>query len=116
MPPALQAASSPEVRRQADAEQGHPPSEADERFKEMKIGLFYDQAKDHRHVFVTDNDHEAFGVLLTGGAKWIAGQIFSDLLLIKTMLLDFYHLSQHVHEAAKCRLDEIQPLAEDEEW
>jgi len=30
------------------------------------------------------------------------------LLLIKVMLLDFYHLSQHVHAAAKCCLGETQ--------
>jgi ribosome-associated translation inhibitor RaiA len=105
-----------------------PPARAgsDERFKEMKIGLFYDQTKEHRHVFVTEDDHEAFGVLLkkhagqvafeqadqsislTDGAKWIASQICSVLLLIKAMLLDFYHLSQHVHEAARCCLGETQ--------
>lgn len=109
-----------------------PPARpgADERFKEMKIGLFYDQAKEHRHVFVTENDHEAFGVLLkehaaqvafeqadqsislTDGAKWIASQISLTLLLIKAMLLDFYHLSQHVHETAKCCLGETQQAAE----
>jgi hypothetical protein len=97
---------------------------SDERFKEMKIGLFYDQAKEHRHVFVTENDHEAFGLLLkehaaqvafeqadqsislTDGARWIATQICQTLLLIKVMLLDFYHLSQHVYEAAHCCLGE----------
>jgi hypothetical protein len=108
-----------------------PPARAgsDERFKEMKIGLFYDQAKEHRHVFATENDHEVFGALLkehaaqvafeqadqsislTDGAKWIASQIGSVLLLIKAMLLDFYHLSQHVHEAAKCCLGETQPAS-----
>jgi hypothetical protein len=109
-----------------------PPARAgsEERFKEMKIGLFYDQPKEHRHVFVTEKDHEAFGVLLkehakqvafeqaqqsislTDGAKWIAAQICQMLLLIKTMLLDFYHLSQHVHEAAHCCLGETPQAAE----
>jgi hypothetical protein len=109
-----------------------PPARpgADERFKEMKMGLFYDQGKEHRHVFVTENGHEAFGALLkkhatqvafeqadesislTDGAKWIASQIGSVLLLIKVMLLDFYHLSQHVHEAAKCCLGETPQAAE----
>jgi len=97
---------------------------SDERFKEMKIGLFYDQSKQHRHVFVTEADHEAFGRLLkihadqvafeqadqsislTDGAKWIAAQICRTLLMIKMMLLDFYHLSEHVYEAAKCCLGE----------
>lgn len=99
---------------------------SDERFKEMKIGLFYDQAKKHRHAFVTENNHKAFGPLLkehaaqvafekadesislTDGARWIANQICRILLLIKTMMLDFYHLSQHVHAAAKCCLGETQ--------
>ena len=41
-------------------------------------------------------------ISLTDGAKWIAGQICRMLLLIKVMMLDFYHLSEHVHAAAKC--------------
>lgn len=109
-----------------------PPARegSDEGFKEMKIGLFYDQAKEYRHVFVTENDHEAFGVLLkehagqvafeqadqsislTDGAKWIASQICRMLVLIKVMMLDFYHLSQHVHEAGKCCLGETPQAAE----
>jgi hypothetical protein len=109
-----------------------PPARAgsDERYKEMKIGLFYDQDKKHRHVFVTEANSNAFGPLLkehaaqvafeqadesislTDGAKWIAGQICRTLLLVKIMLLDFYHLSQHVHAAAKCCLGET-PEAKD---
>jgi hypothetical protein len=109
-----------------------PPARpgSDERFKEMKIGLFYDQAKEHRHAFVTENDHQAFGQLLkehaaqvrfeqadqsislSDGAKWIASQICLVLLLIKTLLLDFYHLSQHIHEAAQCCLGETQQASE----
>ena len=105
-----------------------PPAKegSDERFKEMKIGLFYDQEKKHRHAFVTEQNHEEFGKLLkvhadqvafeqadecislTDGAKWIAAQVCRVLLLIKVMLLDFYHLSQHVHETAKCCLGETQ--------
>lgn len=104
-----------------NARQLPPPRPgSDERFKEMKIGLFYDQPKNHRHAFVTEADSEAFGPLLkthaaqvafeeadesislTDGAKWIAGQICRMLLLIKVMMLDFYHLSEHVHAAAKC--------------
>jgi hypothetical protein len=110
-----------------------PPARpgSDERYKEMKIGLFYDQPKQHRHAFVTEGDSEAFGPLLkeharqvafeqadesislTDGARWIAGGICRMLLLIKVMLLDFYHLSQHVHAAAKCCLGETP---EAKEW
>ena len=92
---------------------------SDERYKEMKIGLFYDQDKSHRHVLVTAGNHEVFAPLLkshadqvefekadqsislTDGAKWIVRTICQMLLLIKATLLDFYHLSQHVHQAAK---------------
>jgi len=104
-----------------------PPARpgSDERFKEMKIGLFYDQEKKHRHAFVTEANSDAFGPLLkahgdqvafeeadesislTDGAKWIAGQILLVFLLIKMMLLDFYHLSEHVHAAAKCCFGEM---------
>jgi hypothetical protein len=105
-----------------------PPARpgSDERYKEMKIGLFYDQEKKHRHAFVTEANSKAFGPLLrehadqvgfekadqcislTDGAKWIAAQICQVLLLIQVMLLDFYHLSQHVHAAAKACLGETQ--------
>ena len=101
-----------------------PPARpgTDQRYKEMKIGLFYDQPKGHRHAFATAADSDAFGPLLkahaaavgferadqslsiTDGAKWIAAQICLTLLAIKGMLLDVYHLSQHVHAAAKCCL------------
>jgi hypothetical protein len=105
-----------------------PPARpgSDERHKEMKIGMFYDQKKKYRHTFVTEANSAAFGPLLkqhaaqvafeqadvcislTDGAKWIAGQICRALLLIKIVMLDFYHLSQHVHAAAKCCLGETQ--------
>lgn len=105
-----------------------PPAKSgsDDRYKEMKIGLFYDQSKEHRHAFATEGDHQAFGALLkkhaaqvafekadesitlTDGARWIANQICLTLLMLKAMLLDFYHLSEHVHQAAKSCLGETQ--------
>ena len=107
-----------------------PRPGSDEAFKEMKIGVFYDQDKEHRHAFVTAENHRSFGPLLreharqvgfdradqtislTDGAKWIASQICLCLLTIKAMLLDFYHLAQHVHEAAQCCLGDT-PEAKD---
>ncbi len=103
---------------------------SDERYKEMKIGLFYDQQKKHRHAFVTEANSKTFGPLLkahgrqvafeqadecislTDGARWIAAEICRALLLIKVMLLDFYHLSQHVHASARCCLGETQAAKE----
>ncbi len=95
---------------------------SDERYKEMKIGVFYDQPKQRRHVFVSENDGKAFGKLLgrhaslinleaadcalslTDGAKWIWRQVVTWLVCLTAVLLDFYHLAQHVHEAARCCL------------
>jgi hypothetical protein len=97
---------------------------SDERFKEMKIGTFYDQGKQRRHTFVSEQDGRAFGKLLgahatlirleaadcalslTDGAKWIWRAVITWLVCLNAVLLDFYHLAQHVHEAARCCLGE----------
>lgn len=95
-----------------------PRPGSDERFKEMKIGLFYDQSKARVHAFATRGNHEAFGVLLrkhataikleqaketlslTDGGPWIRNQILQHLPHLDAMLLDFYHLSEHVWSTA----------------
>jgi hypothetical protein len=97
---------------------------SDEKYKEMKIGLFYDQDKAHRHAFATQADCQDYGLLLkqfaaqigfdqadqtlslVDGAKWIHTQVCLALLTLKMLLLDFYHLSQQVHGAARCCLGE----------
>jgi hypothetical protein len=103
-----------------------PPRRAgsDERFKEMKIGVFYDQDKQRRHVFVSEEDGKAFGQLLgahaaqvqlekadwklslTDGAKWIWNQVVYWLVFLDAVVLDFFHLAEHVHEAARFCLGE----------
>jgi ribosome-associated translation inhibitor RaiA len=103
----------------APARPGH-----DERYKEMKIGVFYDQPKAHRHVFATAQTCAGYGPLLaahakqvelenasesitlTDGAKWIFASICAALGQVTATLLDFYHLSQHVYAAAKAGLGE----------
>jgi hypothetical protein len=107
---------------------------SDERYKEMKIGVFYDQHKAHRHAFATEADSHAYGPLLTGyarqiafdradqqlalvdGARWIARQVRQALASLHALTLDFYHMSQHVHAAAKCCLGDgpaAKPWVED---
>lgn len=99
---------------------------SDQRYKEMKIGIFYDQDKSRRHSFVSEKDGRAFGKLLgthaaliqleaadcslslTDGAKWIWRAIIAWLVCLNAVLLDFYHLAQHVHEAARCCLGETE--------
>lgn len=95
---------------------------SDERYKEMKIGVFYDQPKAHRHVFATQQTCTGYGPLLaahakqveldkagesitlTDGAKWIFASICAVLGQVTATLLDFYHLSQHVYAAARACL------------
>lgn len=82
--------------------------------------MFYDQEKTRRHAFATEADSRAYGPLLKAfadqvgfgladgqlslvdGAKWIARQVCATLSLLHLFLLDFYHMSQHLHAAAKC--------------
>jgi len=103
------------------------PSKAkghEEKYREMKIGVFYDQDKTRRHCFATAKRWQGFANLLriyagqvdfakagealtlTDGAKWILSVICMVLAYVKVTLLDFYHLSQHVHQAAKACLGE----------
>jgi hypothetical protein len=102
----------------------------DERFKEMKVGAFYDQHKRHRHAFATEAASKGFGPLLRAharrvgldaageaialvdGAAWIARQVGLALVMLKALLLDFYHLAEHVHAAARCCLGDTPAAAE----
>lgn len=119
-------------RRQQRVKQGLkntrplPPKHAGhkEKYREMKLGVFYDQDKEHRHVLATAKRWQGFAHLLgiyagqvdfakagealtlTDGAKWILSAICMVLAYVKATLLDFYHLSQHVHQAAKACLGE----------
>jgi hypothetical protein len=99
---------------------------SDQGYKEMKIGTFYDQAKERRHTFVSENDGRSFGKLLgahaaliqleaadcalslTDGAKWIWRAVITWLVCLNAVLLDFFHLAEHVHEAARCCLGETE--------
>jgi len=120
------------MRRQKRVQQGLknakplPPKVVghDEKYREMKIGVFYDQNKTRRHTFATAKRWEGFAhllgiyagqvdfaqagetVTLTDGAKWILSAICMVLAYVQATLLDFYHLSQHVHQAAKACLGE----------
>lgn len=103
-----------------------PPARpgTDEKFKEMKIGVIYDQDKTHRHAFATEDPSKEFAPLLAthaslvgvgqatqklgriDGAVWIYQQMCLALTLITSILLDFYHLAEHVHATARCCLGE----------
>lgn len=90
-----------------------------ESFREMKLGVFYTQDRRRRHSFVTCGNHERAGelvksharrvrfaaaaerVAIVDGAVWIEAELRSNLPELDLLLLDFFHLSEHVHEAAR---------------
>jgi hypothetical protein len=101
-----------------------PRAGSDQRFKEMKIGIFYDQDKTRRHVFATEKLSKDFAPLLASyakqigferadqticlfdGAVWIYRQVCLALLCLQAVLLDIYHLAEHVHATARLCLGE----------
>jgi hypothetical protein len=90
---------------------------ADQGFKEFKLVTLYDQEREHRVVMGTRGDHRQAGrmmrrmagavhlreaqesVAVIDGAEWIARQIDKNVPYLSGLTLDFYHLSQHVHQA-----------------
>jgi hypothetical protein len=94
-------------------------SGADGPYKEFKIVTFYDQDQKHRYVRATRGDCTAAGKLMrrgaaelrikaaeqklavSDGAAWIWNQLERNVPCIDVKVLDFYHLSQHVHEAKR---------------
>jgi hypothetical protein len=93
---------------------------ADQRYKEMKLVTIYDQDKEHRLSRVTRLGVDKAGrvlrqmsddvklcragqvVAVTDGAEWIANTVERNLPGGKTTaVLDYYHASQHVHQARR---------------
>ena len=92
---------------------------ADQRYKEMKLVTIYDQAKEHRLTRATRGGVDKAGRMLrqmrddvrlrradqvaavTDGAEWIAGLVDRNLPRKTTVILDYYHASQHVHQARR---------------
>jgi hypothetical protein len=101
-----------------------PRPGTDQTFKEIKFAVFYDQPKNHRHLLGTAGDGSELGaklrrhaaqvgidhvkekVAITDGAPWIARQLQINLPMLSGHVLDFYHLAEHVHGAARVCLGE----------
>ena len=95
-----------------------PSSGTTEAFKEMKIGLFYDQSEAQVFTLATQENHAGFGRLLekhadqlalsesptvvsiTDGARWIGNRLLEHLPCIEARFLDFYQRSAHIWGAA----------------
>jgi hypothetical protein len=105
---------------------------SDQRYKEFKAVLLFDQELEHRQVSVTRRDHNEAGRLmrrdagriglqkaderlgLIDGGPWIINQIRLKSLPMTAVALDFYHLSQNLH--ASRRLTFGEENAEGEQW
>jgi hypothetical protein len=95
---------------------------ADNRYKEFKIATFYDESNDHRQVAVTSGDHQVLGrlvrreasrlrltdadekIAVVDGADWIRNQLNRNVPVLDAIVLDFYHLSEHLWSAANSGL------------
>jgi hypothetical protein len=105
---------------------------ADQRYKEMKLVTIYDQDKTQRLVRATKSGVKQAGrlirdmsadvklrgaqevVAVTDGAQWIANLVQSNLPAETTAILDYFHASQHVHQARRTVFGEEN--AQGDEW
>jgi hypothetical protein len=92
---------------------------ADQRYKEFKAVMFYDQTMEHRQVSVTSKNCDEAGRLMRrdagrigfaaaddrvgniDGGPWIIGQIHKRRMPMTATGLDFYHLGENVHKARR---------------
>jgi hypothetical protein len=92
---------------------------ADQCYKEMKLVTLYDQDKTHRLVRATKSGVKQAGRLLrdmsadvklksaaqvvavADGAEWIARLFDANLPAKTTVILDYFHASQHVHQTRR---------------
>jgi len=113
-----------EKRRSLPRRKGRKPLSAmkhgaDGPYKEFKIVTLYDQDQKHRYVRATRGDCHAAGklmrrgiaelrvkaakekVVVADGARWIWNQVERNASCMEVRVLDFYHLSEHVHAAKR---------------
>ena len=94
----------------------HPGS--DQPYKEFKLVAFYSPHKQHQYALGTSGNHEVLGRLMrrvggwlelnaakvcysvTDGADWIRRQYNQRLPMLQANVLDYYHLREHLIEAA----------------
>jgi hypothetical protein len=87
-------------------------------WKEFKVAGFYDPPKERMFAFGTAGGPNGIGrrmrraagqlkigeaaerVAVTDGAEWIRGQLQTRLPMVQVRILDYYHLMEHIGEAA----------------
>jgi len=118
-------AGMPREKRKRLRRLGAVKKGTDQRYKQLYLTSFYDQSQEHRLVGVTRQQvkglkrllrREAARVRLLGAAQRVgvvdgAVCLRSNLeeLPLQTILLDFYHLSEHVGQAAVATLGSDTP-------
>ena len=119
--------SLPREKGQRRAPLPTPKHGADGPYKEFKIVTFYDQDQKHRYVRATRGDCRAAGKLMrrgagelrvkgaeqklvvADGAAWIWNQATANAPSMDVHVLDFYHLSEHIHAAKRIVFGEDDP-------
>jgi hypothetical protein len=104
-----------------------PGSEGPHHYKETKLVTFYNQDKKRRQVSVTRGGCDAAGLLLArdakrlrfetarervaiaDGAAWIKSTFLRQDIGNEMLILDFYHFSEHVHEATRAVHGQVRP-------
>lgn len=97
---------------------------SDQRYKEFKLVQFHDESMGRRLVSVTRGDCQEAGRVMrrdagrigfhdagervgnVDAAAWILGQVTSRCILLTALVLDFYHLGEHVNEAKRATFGE----------
>jgi hypothetical protein len=92
---------------------------SDNPYKEFKIVTFYDSSREHQYAVGTSGNHEVLGRLarreaaklklgqadekfsVSDGAEWIRNQFRIQLPMLDAMILDYFHLAEHVAKAAR---------------
>ncbi|MCY2950368.1 MAG: hypothetical protein NTU53_00080 [Planctomycetota bacterium] len=95
---------------------------SDQRYKQIYVTILYDQAKEHRLVGLTRKNHRGLGKLLGREASRVRMRAATErvglvdgavclrnhleVLPLEVVLLDFFHLSEHVNDASRKTLGE----------
>ena len=112
----------PGARRRRLSRLGRVKTGSDQRYKQVYVSNFYDQEQKHRLVGVTRRDHRGLGKLLrreaarvrlraaterlglVDGAVCLRNHL--EVLPLEVVMLDFFHLSEHVNDASRKTLGE----------
>ncbi len=105
------------------------PRGAEQKWKEAKLVTFYDPSGRHQHTVATTGNHQVAGRLMrqqaaqlhldqaarkysvSDGAEWIRRQYQQQLPMLDAMILDYYHLRDHVVGCAQTLYGEGTDMA-----